>query len=134
MPKYLLDTNICIYIMKRTPEQVALRVDRCLLGEVVMSSITYAELEYGVLCAEDPAEAKEQLDILVKAAPVVSFDAAAATAYGPIRLATKERKKDMMDKLIAAHAVALRVTVVTNNVDDFKVYPGVKIENWVEAN
>ncbi|NMM26055.1 MAG: type II toxin-antitoxin system VapC family toxin [Glaciimonas sp.] len=134
MPKYLLDTNICIYIMKRTPEQVALRVDRCLLGEVVMSSITYAELEYGVLCAEDPAEAKEQLDILVKAVPVVSFDAAAATAYGPIRLATKERKKDLMDKLIAAHAVALRVTVVTNNVDDFKVYPGVKIENWVEAN
>jgi len=134
MPKYLLDTNICIYIMKRTPEQVALRMDRCLLGEVVMSSITYAELEYGVLCAEDPAEAKEQLDILVKAVPVVPFDAAAATAYGPIRLATKERKKDLMDKLIAAHAVALRVTVVTNNVDDFKVYPGVKIENWVEAN
>jgi len=134
MPKYLLDTNICIYIMKRTPELVALRVDRCLLGEVVMSSITYAELECGVLCAEDPAEAREQLDILVKAAPVVSFDAAAATAYGPIRLATKERKKDLMDKLIAAHAVALRVTVVTNNIDDFKVYPGVKIENWVEAN
>lgn len=132
MPKYLLDTNICIYIMQRTPEQVALRMDRCLPGEVVMSSITYAELEYGVLCAEDPAEAKEQLDILVKAAPVVPFDAVAATAYGPIRLATKER--NLIDKLIAAHAVALRATAVTNNVDDFKVYPGVKIENWVEAN
>lgn len=133
MPKYLLDTNICIYIMNRTPEEVAQRMDRCLLGDVVMSCITYAELEYGVLCAEDPAVAKEQLDILVKAVPVISFDVAAAMAYGPIRLATKERKKDLMDKLIAAHAVALSVTVVTNNVDDFKVYPGVKIENWVKA-
>jgi tRNA(fMet)-specific endonuclease VapC len=65
---------------------------------------------------------------------IVPFDAAAATAYGPIQRASKERKKDLMDKLIAAHAVALRVAVVTNNIDDFKVYPDVKIENWVEAN
>ena len=133
MPKYLLDTNICVYIMKRTPAEVAQRMDRCTIGDVVMSSITFAELEYGVLCAVDPAEAKEQLDILVKAAPVVSFDAAASTAYGPIRLATRERKKDLMDKLIAAHAVALNVTIVTNNVNDFAGYPGVKIENWVDA-
>lgn len=133
MPTYLLDTNICIYIMKRTPVEVAQRMDRCTIGDVVMSSITYAELEYGVLCADDPAQAKEQLDILVKAAPVVAFDAAASTAYGPIRLATRERKKDLMDKLIAAHAVALNVTVVTNNADDFANYPGVKTENWVEA-
>lgn len=131
MPKYLLDTNICIYIMKRTPVEVVQRMDRCQLGDVVMSSITFAELEYGVLCADDPAEAKEQLDIMVKAAPVVPFDAAASTAYGPIRLATRERKKDLMDKLIAAHAVALSVTVVTNNVSDFASYPGVKVENWI---
>ncbi|MGS0743762.1 PIN domain-containing protein [Glaciimonas sp. GG7] len=134
MPKYLLDTNICIYIMKRTSEQVAQRMDSCLLGEVVMSSITYAELAFGVLCAEDPAEAGEQLDTLIKAVPMVSFDAAAATEYGFIWLATKERKKDLKDKLISAHAVTLNVTIVTNNVDDFKVYPGVRIENWVEAN
>jgi tRNA(fMet)-specific endonuclease VapC len=117
MPQYLLDTNICIDIVKRNPAQVAVRMDRCIIGEVVMPSITYAELVYGVLCAEDPAEAKEQLDLMVKAVPVAPFDAAAATAYGPIRLATKDRKKDLMDKLIAAHAVALGVPLVTNNVD-----------------
>ena len=134
MPKFLLDTNICIYIIKRIPDEVVQRMDKCKLGDVAMSSITYAELEYGVLCAADPIGAKEQLDILIKAVPVMPFDTAAATAYGPIRFATKERKKDMMDKLIAAHAVALSATLITNNVADFSVYPDIKIENWVHEN
>ena len=127
----MLDTNICIYIMNRTPVQVAQRMDQCHLGEVVMSSITYAELIVGTLMATDCAHAKTQLDRFVAAVPVVAFDQAAATAYGPIRVATKERRKDLMDKLIAAHAAALGVVVVTNNTDDFKVYPGITIENWV---
>ena len=130
-PRFMLDTNICIYIMSRTPEQVAQRMDQCRPGEVVMSSITYAELTVGILMANDSAQARKQLDLLVAAAPVVAFDQSAATAYGPIRLATKERKKDLMDKLIASHAAALGVVVVTNNIDDFKVYPGITIENWV---
>jgi tRNA(fMet)-specific endonuclease VapC len=61
------------------------------------------------------------------------FDAAAANAYGSIRLATRTNKKDALDKLIAAHAVALGVTVVTNNERDFAKYPGVLIENWLAA-
>jgi tRNA(fMet)-specific endonuclease VapC len=134
MPKYLLDTNICIYIIKRNPEQVAQRMDRCVVGDVVMSSITYAELEHGVLCTQDTAEAGEQLDLLIQAVPVAAFNAAAATAFGPIRLAAKERRKNLMDKLIAAHAIALGVTLVTNNAEDFKAYPGLRIENWVETN
>jgi tRNA(fMet)-specific endonuclease VapC len=58
---------------------------------------------------------------------------AAGRAYGPVRLATRERKRDALDKLIAAHAIALNVTLVTNNVADFNVYPGLRIENWVVA-
>lgn len=104
-------------------------MDQYKFGDVVMSSITSAGLELGVFCAEDPIVAKEQLEILIKVAPVVPFDTAAVTTYGPIRLATKERKQDMMDKLIAAHAVALRPTLVTNNVNDFSVYPTIKIKN-----
>lgn len=131
IPQYMLDTNICIYIMKRNPPEVAARMDQCILGEVIMSSVTYAELEVGVLLADDPVEARDQLDILINAVQVVPFDLAAARAYGPIRIATKDQKKDLMDKLIAGHAASLGVTVVTNNVNDFKVYPGIKIENWV---
>ncbi|MES2830382.1 MAG: type II toxin-antitoxin system VapC family toxin [Pseudomonadota bacterium] len=133
MPRYMLDTNICIYIMKRAPEEVARRMDSCTFGDVVMSSVTCAELEYGVLCANDTAAAKEQLDTFLRAVPVVSFDASAATAYGPIRLASRNRKMDLMDKLIAAHAVSLGLTVVTNNTEDFRHYSGVKLENWVGA-
>jgi tRNA(fMet)-specific endonuclease VapC len=64
---------------------------------------------------------------------VVPFDVVAATAYGPIRAATRERKNDQLDKLIAAHAVALDVTLVTNNERDFARYPGLRIENWLNA-
>lgn len=129
-PKYLLDTTICIYSMKRTLESVSRRMEQCAHGDLVMSSITYAELAYGVLCSGNPEESMEQLSMLVRAVPVVPFDVAAATAYAPIRLATKARKSDMLDKLIAAQAAALGVIVVTNNVDDFKVYPGIQTENW----
>jgi tRNA(fMet)-specific endonuclease VapC len=64
---------------------------------------------------------------------VAPFDSAAALAYGPIRLATRESKKDHLDKLIAAHAVSLGVIVVTNNVSDFAKYPGLKVENWLQS-
>lgn len=130
-PAYLLDTNICIYIMRRHPEEVAERMDKCRHGEVAMSAITHAELEYGVLCANDQVQAREQLDLFLKAVPPIPFDHAAATAYAPIRLAGKERRKDLMDKLIAAHAAALKIVLVTNNVDDFRQYPGLDIENWI---
>ena len=65
-PRFMLDTNICINIMSRTPEQVAQRMDQCRPGEVVMSSITYAELTVGILMARDSAQARKQLDLLVE--------------------------------------------------------------------
>jgi tRNA(fMet)-specific endonuclease VapC len=64
---------------------------------------------------------------------VVAFDAAAAIAYGPIRLATRESKKDHSDKLIASHAVWLGATVVTKNMKDFAKYPGLLLENWLAS-
>ena len=70
------------------------------------------------------------LAALIEDIPVLPFDAKAAGAYGPIREATRERKKDHLDKLIAAHAVSVGVTLVTNNERDFAAYPGVKVENW----
>ena len=127
----MLDTNMCIYLMKNQPAEAAQRFAQCYVGDVVMSAITYAELEYGVSVAADPERERTNLANLIDDIPVVPFDGAAGRAYGPIRRATRDSKKDHLDKLIAAHAVALGVTVVTNNLKDFAKYPGVVTENWL---
>lgn len=131
-PRYLLDTNICIYLMKHHPPQVASRFAACCVGEVLISAITAAELEYGVVASGPDADGnRAALTRFVLEVPVAPFDGAAAHAYGPVRLTSRERHRDALDKLIAAHALALGVTLVTNNPSDFAVYPGLKIENWV---
>ena len=96
-------------------------------------AITYAELEYGVSVAANPKRERANLASLIEDIPVAPFDAQAGVAYGPIRLATRSSKADHLDKLIAAQAVALGVTVVTNNVKDFAKYPGVSTENWLAS-
>ncbi|RBB36762.1 MULTISPECIES: type II toxin-antitoxin system VapC family toxin [Burkholderia] len=131
MARYMLDTNMCIYLMKNQPEQVARRFAQCYTGDVVMSAITYAELEYGVTACASPARERSNLAALIEDIPVAPFDAPAAQAYGPVRDAARDRKKDHLDKLIAAHAVSLDVVLVTNNERDFASYPGVRLENWL---
>jgi tRNA(fMet)-specific endonuclease VapC len=133
MPRYMLDTNMCIYLMKNQPKEVAQHFARCYVGDVAMSSITYAELEYGVAASANPEQDKINLASLVEDIQVIPFDSAAGEAYGPIRLATRETRKDALDKLIAAHAVSLNAIVVTNNTKDFARYPGLAIENWIES-
>lgn len=133
MARFMLDTNMCIYLMKSQPEQVARRFAQCFVGDVVMSAITFAELEYGVTVSANSARERLNLNALVEDIAVVAFDAAAATAYGPIREATRERKSDQLDKLIAAHAVSLNVVLVTNNERDFSAYPGLTVQNWLNG-
>jgi tRNA(fMet)-specific endonuclease VapC len=133
-PRYLLDTNICIYLMKNHPPEIAARFAQCYVGEVVLSAVTYAELEYGVVgSGERQSQNRAALDALIGDIPVVPFDVAAGRAYGPVRFATRDRRSDALDKLIAAHARALDVTLVTNNLSDFQHYPGLRLENWVTA-
>lgn len=133
-PKYLLDTNICIYLMKHQPPEVRARFAECFVGDVVISAITLAELEFGVACS-GAAKRKNQaaLDSLLEDLPVAPFASEAARAYGPLRAAHRERNKDALDKLIAAHALSLGVTLVTNNEADFRDFAGLRIENWVEG-
>ena len=133
MALYMLDTNMCIYLMKNQPPEVADRFSQCRVGDVVMSAITHAELEYGVAASTDPKREGLHLAGLVEDITVVPFDSAAALAYGPIRLATRDSKKDHLDKLIAAHAVSLGAIVVTNNIKDFAKYPGLQLENWLAS-
>ena len=103
-------------------------------GDVVISAITLAELEFGVACSGE-AQAHNQvlLDSLLEDILVAPFEAQAARAYGPLRAANRERNKDALDKLIAAHALSLGVTLVTNNQADFKTFTGLKVENWVNS-
>ena len=131
MPRYMLDTNMCLCLMKNQPEQVARRFAQCYTGDVVMSAITYAEFKYGVTVCANPARERRHLAALIDDIPVAPFDVGAAQGYGPVRDATRERKKDHLDKLIAAHAVSLDVVLVTNNERDFVSYPGLRLENWL---
>lgn len=130
--RYLLDTNICIYLIRHHPPEVAARFAQLDYGDVVMSAITLAELRYGVERHPDSRVAAERaLDALLADIPVLSFDGDAAAAYGIIRAAVRERRRDALDRLIAAHAASLSLILVANNEADFRDYPGLIIENWV---
>lgn len=135
MARYMLDTNICIYLMKHQPPEVAERFAQCFVGDVVISAITLAELEYGVAASDDANRQRNRaaLEAFLKEVPAVPFDAGAAKAYGPAQMLARERKRDALDKLIASHAMALDVTLVTNNPADFTVYDRLRLENWVSG-
>ncbi|CAN1530588.1 VapC Predicted nucleic acid-binding protein, contains PIN domain [Burkholderiaceae bacterium] len=132
MARYMLDTNICVYLMKHQPPEVAERFAKCYVGDVVISAITQAELEYGVACSgEQQSRNRKALDTFLQEVLAVPFDGAAAAVYGPTRLATQQKQRDALDKLIASHALAMGVTLVTNNLSDFSAYKALKLENWV---
>lgn len=131
-PKFMLDTNICIYLMKHQPPQVRARFAECFVGDVVISAITLAELEFGIAClGESQARNQAALDALLEDLLVAPFEARAARAYGPLRAANRERNKDALDKLIASHALSLGLTLVTNNEADFRGFSGLVVENWI---
>lgn len=131
--KYMLDTNICIYLMKRQPPSVAQRFAECRQGDVVISAITLAELEYGLYASqkESQSQNRQALTALMEVIPAVPFDATAAAVYAEVRAAAPERQRDALDKLIASHAKSLNLTLVTNNLNDFRVYPEIALENWI---
>lgn len=129
--RYMLDTNICIYLMRHQPPAVAERFETLRAGDVGMSVITLAELRYGVEAHEADRRRNERaLAALLTQIPAVPLDAPAARSYGVIRAAVRDRRRDALDRLIAAHAISAELTLVTNNVADFRDYPGLRLENW----
>jgi tRNA(fMet)-specific endonuclease VapC len=129
--KYLLDTNICLYIMQRRPATVAARFEALSRGDVGMSIITYAEIRVGIDKHPDSRKHNEKiLELFVQRVPYLPFDEAAANAYGVLRAAVPDRRRNAMDRLIAAQALSIGAVLVTNNEDDFKGYPGLTVENW----
>ena len=129
--RYMLDTNICIYLIKRHPPQVLSRLAALTQGSAVMSVVTYAELRAGLEIQAAHREQDERvLALLISRIPVLPFTETDAQSYGVLRAAVRDRSRNAMDRLIAAHALSAGVTLVTNNEADFKDYPGLKVENW----
>ena len=132
--KYMLDTNICIYIIKQKPQSVIKRFKKAKISEIGISSITLSELEYGVMKSENPERNRLALAQFIAPIEIPAYDDAAAQHYGEVR-AFLERKGTpigSLDMLIAAHAKSLNSILITNNVTEFKRIPNLKIKNWVK--
>ena len=130
--RYMLDTDICIYIANKHPVSVQQRLLKLSPGDACISTITYAELRYGAEKSKRRAHNLETLDRLRAAINVVDFDELASEQYGIIR-AELEQKGQIIggnDLLIAAHAKTLGATLVTNNVREFKRVTGLSVEFW----
>jgi len=133
--QYLLNTNICIYLLRERPPEVAARFADLRVGDVVMSAVTFAELRHGVerCTGAQQRSADKALGRLIELVPVLPFDARAAESYGRLAAAAPSRRRDALDRLIAAHAISVDATLVTNDERGFRGYLGLKVENWVGA-
>jgi tRNA(fMet)-specific endonuclease VapC len=128
----ILDTDICIYTIKQKPVGVLKRLEMCQPGTVVMSVITFAELTNGAKKSRYVKDNLDRLEALSELIEVLPFDKSAAMAYGDIR-SDLERRGLIIganDLLIAAHALSLNYTLVTNNQREFARVRGLKTENW----
>lgn len=131
-PRYLLDTNICIYIINRKPPEVFRHFDGLSVGDIAISSITGAELAHGVAKSGSPRN-QQALDKFLTPLDILPFDMQAMQHYGRLRAQLERQGMPIgpLDTLIAAHALALGCTLVTNNLREFERVPGLALENWV---
>ena len=129
---YLLDTNICVYVIRKRPESVYRRLSN--IGErgVAISVVTAFELEVGALRFQGQ-HYSEAVRLLIAELPVLPLEDSARTAYGQLRTVLERRGEVIgaYDMLIAAHALTLNATLVTNNEKEFNRVKGLKVENWV---
>ncbi|MDR3214456.1 MAG: type II toxin-antitoxin system VapC family toxin [Azoarcus sp.] len=129
MNRYMLDTNICIYLIKKHPPEIVEKFDAYRKGEIIISSITWAELCCGI--TKDGSDLVQQLLSILEVAP---FGVEQSSLYGELTRLFPNRKANL-DRMIAAHAISLNVQLVTNNSSDFEIYKaaGLKIDNWVKS-
>lgn len=131
--KYMLDTNICIYIIKKKPTSIIEQLHTKMNEGIAISSITLAELEYGVAMSEHKEKNSDSLALFLALPSILPFDEASAAEYGRIRarLRLKGTPIGPLDELIAAHAKAKGLILVTNNIREFERVDGLEVENWV---
>ncbi len=130
---YLLDTNICIYLIKRKPPEVLQRFLQLSPGSVFISSVTTSELYYGAQKSQRVQTNLEALNHFLLSFRIVDYDESASFLYGELRADLEKRGQPIgpLDMMIAAHALSLDVPLVTNNTKEFERVKGLKLENWV---
>ena len=131
--RYLLDTNICIYIQRQKPEEVLTRFQKLKPGDAAISVITWGELLYGAEKSKQRKKALQLLEEFKAFVPVLPMAENAGKTYGAIRASLESKGKPIgnNDLWIAAHAKAAALTIVTNNEREFQRVPGLKVQNWV---
>lgn len=131
--RYLLDTNICIYIQRQKPEEVLARFQKLKPGDAAISVITWGELLYGAEKSQQRKKALQLLEEFKTFIPVLPIPENAGKTYGAIRAVLESKGESIgnNDLWIAAHAKAAALTIVTNNEREFQRVPGLKIQNWV---
>jgi tRNA(fMet)-specific endonuclease VapC len=132
--KYLIDTNICIYIMNNRPVDVIKKFKQFNLGEIGISTITVSELQYGVAKSTHRKENQHRLDEFLSPLEVLTYNEIAARTYGDIRFQLEKHGKPIgpLDLLIAAHALSQNLIIVTNNDKEFKRIKNLEVENWTK--
>ena len=130
---FLLDTNICIYIIKKKPIKVLNKLKKCKMSDVSISSITLSELEYGVSKSSNPEKNKLALTEFLAPVDILPYDDMAAVVYGGVRAFLEKSGKIIgpMDLLIASHALSLNYILISNNIKEFERVPNLKVKNWV---
>ena len=132
--KYLLDTNICIYIINEKPKKVLRKFEQYPVHEFAISSITHAELQFGVEKSKKKDINQNALDEFLLPLTILPFHGKnLVVCYGEIRAFLESKGKTIgpLDTLIAAHALSLDLTIVSNNIKEFSRIPDLKSENWV---
>ena len=132
--EYLLDTNICIYIIKKKPFEVFEKFKTLTIGDVGISSITLAELQFGIEKSSNAEKNREALEKFLTPIEIIDYGFEASVEYGKIRAELEKKGIPIgpLDMLIASHAKSLDVVLVTNNVKEFESIAGLKIENWTK--
>lgn len=128
----MLDTNTCIYLIRQRSPKALERFERLEVGEVGVSVITVSELRYGVEKSARPEQNQEALEKFLLPLEVMSLGREATVSYGRIRATLEKQGTPIgpLDTLIAAHALSLGTTLVTNNTREFERVPGLHLEDW----
>ena len=131
--KYMLDTNICVYLIKKKPVNVLMNLYSHIGDGLAISAMTLAELIHGVEASAYPEKNTIALNQFLSIVDILAFDSEAAVAYGKICSSLRRQGTPIgiMDMLIAAHAKSRDLIIVTNNAREFELVEGLELENWV---
>jgi tRNA(fMet)-specific endonuclease VapC len=132
--KFMLDTNICICIIKQKPKHVITRFKKTRISQIGVSAITFSELSYGVSKSSNPEKNQIALAQFIAPLEILPYGDDVAQYYGDLRTHLEKQGTPIgpLDTLIAAHALSNACTLVTNNENEFKRIPNLKVENWVK--